>query len=537
MIDNKTAKIVTNQHGERVIRIEFPYSLEMIEKVRTLPGRQYHHEERVWSAPIYEGALNDLIKWGFQLDDKLNELIRKTKLLKDEIVTGDLVQVKGELYPFQKEGISWIESRGGRALIADEMGLGKTIQAIGWLSMHPELRPVIIVVPASLKLNWANEITKWTGEKSIEVLSGTKGHKLKSRINIINYDIVHGWLNHLRGCLPKVLIIDEIHYIKTNSAKRTKAVKMFGKNIPCIIGLSGTPIINRPIEAFNALKIINEELFPDYWKFAERYCNLKHNGFGWDMTGHSREEELHHKLTSTVMIRRLKKDVLKELPDKIYSFVPMELSNKTEYQKAENDFIRFVMDTKGREAARKAANAEAFTKIEGLKQLSAKGKLKQCIKWINDFLESDNKLVVFATHHFVIDELMKEFSKIAVKIDGSVSQTMRQEAVDRFQTDPKIKLFIGNIKAAGVGITLTASSNVAFIELPWTPGELSQAIDRCHRITQKFTVNVYYLLTSGTIEEKTAKLLDVKKMTVDHVLNGEVPKDEALLYQLMKEYE
>jgi len=538
MTGQKRASMAQNQYGERVIRIDFPYDLDTLSQVRTLTGRLYHKEERCWSAPIYEQTLESLINWGFILDEQLTGFLNKVKKRHTEVVAGKLVNLKGELYPFQKEGIAWMETHNGRALIGDEMGLGKTIQAIGWLTLHPDLRPAIIVCPASLKLNWKREISKWTNETSVEILSGTIISWIpESDIVIINYDIVNDWLNKLGMINPQVLILDEIHYIKSNSAQRTKAVKFLAKGIPHVIGLSGTPIINRPIEAYNAIKIIKPDLFPDRWQYAKAFCKLKRTQYGWDLSGHSNEDILHQKLTSTIMIRRLKKDVLSELPDKVHTHIPMELSNQNEYNKAEADFIEFIRQTKGNEAARRAANAEAFTRIETLKQLSATGKMQDVVEWIKDFLEVDGKLVVFATHHSVINTLMSIFSKIAVKIDGTVSMEQRQRAVDRFQEDPKVRLFIGNIKAAGVGITLTAASSVAFVELPWTPGELDQASDRCHRIGQKDTVNVYYLLAKDTIEDHLAEIIDTKRKVTDAVLNGQESEETSLLYELMKSYE
>jgi SNF2 family DNA or RNA helicase len=246
--------------------------------------------------------------------------------------------------------------------------------------------------------------------------------------------------------------------------------------------------------------------------------------------------ELHEKLTKTIMIRRLKKDVLPELPDKQYSSIPMEISNWTMYLEAQDDFIKFIRETKGLDAARKVSNAEQLTKIEALKQLAVAGKLKQAITWIEDMLDSGEKLVVFAVHKDVIDTLMEKFGDKAVKIDGSVSSINRDKAVEAFQNDEKVRLFVGNIKAAGVGLTLTAASNVAFLELPWTSSHLSQAEDRCHRIGQKNSVNVYYLLAAGTIEEEIARLLDKKRKILDSVLDGKETEDESLLLSLMHKY-
>lgn len=534
----KTAKLAINNCGEKVIKIIFPYDLDLLHKVRTIPGRQWHEEEKCWSAPLHVESINTLLGWGFTIDKQLSEYLRELSIRRQEIVQGEVLKLNGELYPFQREGVAFIERNKGKALIADEMGLGKTIQAIAWLSLHPDKTPVIIVVPSSLKLNWAKEIKRWT-ELEAEVLFGMSPWQTSSNIIVINYDILDAWLEHLHKLSPQVLILDECHYIKSNQALRTKAVKRLAKNIPHIIALSGTPIINRPIEIYNTLSIIDPTLFPSWRWYTQRYCQPRYNGFGWDFSGASNTEELHQKLTSTIMIRRQKQDVLRELPDKIRSFVPLEPDNMDDYYEAENDFITFIQQLKGNEAARKAANAEAFTKIELLKQLAVKGKMKQAKQWIKDFLDVGEKLVVFATHRFVIEELMAEFNQkqtIAVKIDGSVPNEDRQRVVEQFQKDPKIRLFIGNIKAAGVGITLTAASNVAFLELPWTPGELVQAEDRCHRIGQRNSVNIHYLLAANTIEAKIATMLDKKQQVLDSVLDGRITEQDSLLYELIKQY-
>ena len=230
-------------------------------------------------------------------------------------------------------------------------------------------------------------------------------------------------------------------------------------------------------------------------------------------------------------------DVLTDLPDKIRSFTPVELKNEKNYRKAESNFIAYIREIKGDKAAEKAKGAEALVQIETLKQVSVQEKLLACIEWIKDFLEvNGHKLVVFANHKFVIDELMAAFPEIAVKIDGSISPDKRQGIVDAFQTDPKTRLFIGNIQAAGVGITLTASSTVAFIELPWSPGLLDQAEDRCHRIGQKDNVNIHYLLAPGTIEDRIAQLLDSKRNVIGQVLDGKDDTGESMFKELIASY-
>lgn len=534
-VKTKSATMAVNKYGERVVKMRFSYDIALLDKVRTIPGRTWHSEIKCWSAPIHLESLKSLLEWGFVLDDNLMEFIQDVTHKKEKIFSG-VSGLQGTPYPFQNEGIAFIDHNDGRALIADEMGLGKTIQAIAWLQMHPEKRPAIIIVPAFLKLNWERELAKWMPNPDSQIVKGTTPHTTKGKIIIINYDILPHWTKVLRLRDPKVIITDECHYYKSDKAKRTKAVKMLAKGVPHFIALSGTPIENRPIEIFNAVSLIEPTLFPKKWDFLRRYCDPKHNGYGWNFNGASHMPELHTILSTTVMIRRKKKDVLKDLPEKVWALVPMELTNLNEYHFAESNFIQWVQKEKGTEAAVKASNAEVFSSIEALKQLAVQGKLEQATEWIENFLESGKKLVVFATHHFVVDAIMERFSKVSVKVDGRVSMTNRQEAVDRFQNDPAVQLFIGNIDAAGVGITLTAASDVAFLELPWTPGKLEQASDRVHRIGQKDSVTVYYLLASNTIEEKIAQLIDNKRKVLDAILDGKDTEEESMLTELLKTY-
>lgn len=523
----------------KTVKITFTFNHEDIQRVKTLDRRKFHKKDGKawWTAPLKIETVEKLKEWGFALNDKLEEFLSNSHVDITKIEEIEIPGLRGKLRPFQKKGVAFIEAKNGKALIGDEMGLGKTIQALAWLQLHPEKRPAVIICPASLKLNWKKEAKTWLKDPDIHILSGKRPYSIPYKdILIINYDILADWVEKLKTMNPQVLIADECHLVKNNKTKRTKAIKKLAKTIPHIICLSGTPIVNRPIELYNAITLVDSTVVPSYWHYAQRYCGARHNGFGWDFTGASNTEELHEILTSTIMIRRTKKEVLQELPDKIYTIIPVELDNHNEYTYAENDFISWIAENKGEKAAEKAGNAETLAKIETLKQIAVRGKLKQAVEWIKNFLETNEKLIVFAVHKFVIDTLMKEFKDTAVKVDGSVTGKKRQEAVDRFQTDGTVRLFVGNIQAAGVGLTLTAASSVAFLELPWTPGELTQAEDRCHRIGQKNVVNVYYLLGTETIEEKIARMLDSKRKVLDAVLDGKETEEESLLSALINEY-
>ncbi len=535
----KIAKVASN-----LFKIYFPYNPDTVIQVRQLEGRRYISEGKPkhWTCPISSINALALRKFGFGLSGltkkEMEIIIEGVPTRSSSIKPIWPSTFKKQPYSFQPYGVGFIDQNNGRVLLADEMGLGKTIQALAYLELRPKIKPIIIVCPSIAKLNWAKEIKEgMSGSREIEILYGKKPHDIFCLdFIIINYDILSYWVDFLKELNPKIIITDEAHLFKNNKTHRTKAIKKLAKGVPYFLALTGTPIESRPMEIFNAVNIVNPTVFPSFWSFAKRYCNAKHNGFGWDFTGASNTKELHEKLTKSIMIRRKKSEVLKDLPDKIKSFVPIELDNKKEYNEAENNFISYIRKTRGYKAVEKVSNAEVLAQIETLKQIAVKGKLNSIIEWVRNFFETDEKLVIFATHKFVISELMKEFRSIAVKVDGSVTGVKREKAIQAFQNNPKVRLFVGNIKAAGIVITLTAASNVAIIELPWTPGALEQAIDRLHRIGQKNNVVAYLLLAMNTIEEKIASILDSKRKVLDAVLDGKNTEQDSLLTEIMNKY-
>jgi len=328
-------------------------------------------------------------------------------------------------------------------------------------------------------------------------------------------------------------ILDESHYIKNYKAQRTiKIAELFAK-IPHKILLTGTPILNRPSELFTQISVIQPGMFYSFFKFAERYCAMRKTRFGIDTSGASNIQELSDRMKSFT-VRRLKSQVLTELPDKIRTTIELVLDNKTEYRNAEHDIIEYIRQRKGNSAAFAASQAEMLVKIENLKQLSAKGKLAAVFEWVQDFLESGEKLVLFASHTEIIKSIVAKFPGITVSLTGADDQKSRQNAIDQFQTNPKTKIFVGNLQAAGVGITLTSSSNVAFIELGWTPSAMSQAEDRCHRIGQKSAVNVYYLLGKSTIDERIAELLTSKSSIIDAIMDRKTAPELNIMDNLIE---
>ena len=428
-----------------------------------------------------------------------------------------------KLYKYQKKGVRKIQHFKGRALLADEMGLGKTLEALKWLHDNPDKRPAVIVCPASLKWVWETEASLHLGMRS-EVLNGQKppkgGFTGRHSLIIINYEILQHWSKYIQELNPQVLILDECHYIKNLRAKRTKAVQKLAKKIPCVIGISGTPLTNRPYELWSILNLIRPDIFNSVWTYRWRYCKPVRKPWGWEYKGADNLSELHRKLKSLMMIRRLKKDVLTELPDKTRQIIPMDVENRSEYQEALNNFITWIT-RKSTIKAERAKRAERLVQMGYLKRLSAELKMKAVLQWIDDFLESsDGKLVLYCVHKKIIEQIHSKYKHISVVVDGSVTGRKRKIAIKTFQGNKSIRLFIGNIKAAGVGITLTAANTLAFVEMDWTPGDHVQAEDRIHRIGQKKAAMIYYLIAKGTIEEDLCELIQKKQTVLSATLDG-----------------
>lgn len=542
------------------IKIHFPFTHSTLALVRTLTNRDWNttfHQK--WACPILIENIEKLLQWEFAICPELRKIWKQMNTTQSIVIdinkTPKFNEIWSKLYSFQKEGVEFIESNGGRALIGDEMGLGKTIQAIAWLAYHPKARPALIIPPASLKINWMKEISKWTGESVCVVEGKTSMIPTGSSFYIINYDIIYNSetvgkkkvvnLRYgLKELKPKALVIDESHYIKNSKAARTKAIKLLGKIAPKIIELSGTPIVNRPVEFFNALNLIDPERWPNEYKFKYRYCNPKFNGFGWEFNGATNVEELHKKLQYN-MIRRLKKDVLKDLPPKIRSVVPLELSNHKEYKIAEVDLIQWVRQIDGDEAAKKVSNAEQLVRFEKLKQLAVKGKMEAFQSWCLDYLESNEKLLIFADHRNdpmnVVGDLNSFFNEKGFKTSvcvGGMKPEEKEKNIQAFNNDPSVRVLIGT-KSMKEGHSITATSNVVFAELWWTPGDHDQAEDRVYGISRgdgSNQVNAFYLLAEGTIETEIAEMLDEKRKVLSAVVDGKNVEESSLLSELSKRY-
>lgn len=444
-------------------------------------------------------------------------------------------------FQYQKEAVHAIDEKyQGKCLISLPMGLGKTLIALLYTKRHPETKPVIVVCPASLKINWEREAAHHVGMRA-EILDTKKvpKHKIKrtAPIIIINYDILKAWLPYLQELQPGMVIIDEGQYLQSLSSQRTKACITLCKNVDHILVLSGTPLTNRPRDLYPILKILRPKLYPTFSEYGTQFCGKKRVpwGSGWDYSGASNLDVLHRILKKEVMYRKRKEDVIDQLPEKIRHILPVEIGKKQrkEYELATNKFITW-MARKNPTKLKKAERAQRLVQLGYLKRLAAEIKMPAVMEWIDNFLEgSEGKLLVFGIHKNIIAQLEERYKKICVVVSGKVKKADRQLAVDRFQKNPKFRLFIGNIKAAGVGLTLTKAHDVAFVEIGWTPGEHSQAEDRCYgRVNDMHGATVTYLIAENTIESKLIKLIHKKQRILNAVMDGQASKDFDLFNKL-----
>lgn len=512
--------------------------------VRSLDGLDVSDDGTYYLCSATKRNGHVLLNSGFVADTYADQWMQQPSPAWPKIALNDLC---GRARDFQVDGVSFLLSRGGRALLADEMGLGKTMQAIAWAKMA-EACKICIVCLASLKTNWKREITLWTAEKSICVLSGQTPTPEQiddlhlCRWIVINYDILQYWCKALVEAGVTSYVFDECQAIKNTRALRTQAAQYVTKDVEHVLGLSGTPIENRPIELYSMIKMIDPMLFPIKAKYENRYCLRTLKDGSYDYQGASNTKELNRILVETIMLRRRKVDVLSELPDKTRAVVPVDMSNNKDwntYYMAEHDFMAWVKNrypnmTTAQE--KRKAKAQAIMKMNALKQLAARAKLPLVFEWIDNYLGIENKLVVFAYHHEIIDAIYDRYPKSAVILDGRTPQDNRQKMVDLFQTDPRINLFVGNLAAAGKGHTLTAAKDTLTVEFGWTSALHDQAEDRVHRMGQKNTVTAYYMIVQDTIEEKISLLLDKKRGILSEVLDGEGPVDEDLLIALLDMY-
>jgi SNF2 family DNA or RNA helicase len=412
-----------------------------------------------------------------------------------------------------------------RFILADDMGLGKTTATVVG-ALETGSKKILVICPASLKINWQREISNYT-DRSISIIDGKKWED--ADFIIINFDIIknfHDVANKDESIILKskfdLVIIDEAHYIQNAQAQRTKLINDFVKIVDRLWLLTGTPITSRPINYFNLLNLIQSPVASNWMAYVKRYCNGFQFKAGkrriWNVSGASNLDELRER-TQRQVLRRLKENIL-DLPEKIITPVYLRLKSK-EYEELMGEYYDWYD---------KSGEADSltlqFSKLVKVRQVIAKEKINATIELIESVLEQDKKIIVFTNFTNSLELILEKFGKQAVRVDGSCSQKERQLAVDEFQNNEKIKVFVGNIKAAGVGLTLTAGEVVIMNDLSFLPSDHSQAEDRAYRIGQKNSVLVYYPIFDNTIEGIVYDILQKKKNIFETIMGDRISTED-----------
>lgn len=530
--------------------LSFKYRTTIVDRVRQIPGRRFDGAKKVWIVParsrvdlermIYQIRQFENINWVNGTEKKEEDIAYDIPELPNLTVPHNL---KIQPYPYQLKGIArGLELK--RFMNCDEPGLGKTLQSIATINLADAF-PCLVVCPSSLKINWQREWEKFTDKKAMILTDKVRDtwtfffQTGMHQVFIVNYESLkkyfvqrikkaEGWT--LRDVefrnsinLFKSVIIDESHRCKSASTQQAKFCKGICTGKEWVIELTGTPVVNRPKDLIPQLAILDRmNDFGGYKPFVDRYCSGQREA--------SNLRELNFNLWKYCMFRREKSLVLTDLPDKIRQVNTCEITNRKEYMDAERDLIMYLQKYKDADDDKiaKAMRGEVMVRINILRQISARGKVRDVIEFVKDFRENGKKIILFCSLHEVVDQL-KRYFPTAVSVTGRDSQDEKQRAVDAFQNNPKADIIICSIKAAGVGLTLTASSNVAFVEFPWTYADCCQCEDRAHRIGQKDSVTCYYFLGRRTIDEKVYRIIQEKKNIANAVTGSTEDIEENIV--------
>ncbi|XP_072198489.1 SWI/SNF-related matrix-associated actin-dependent regulator of chromatin subfamily A-like protein 1 [Excalfactoria chinensis] len=495
--------------------VDIGYSAEVVGVFKQMNSRIYDMKTR---------------KWNFLLEDypKLMKVFQSLVSVEMEPLPGAVIQafaaqiqnsmsqkmdlpdadlsvvdskIVTSLMPFQREGVNFAVLKNGRLLLADDMGLGKTVQAICIAAYYQNEWPLLVVTPSSVRFTWAEAFHRWLPSLrpgSTNVIVTGKDSLTASLINIISFDLLSKMDKQLK-CTFQVVIIDESHYLKNIKTARCRAAMPLLKAARRVILLSGTPAMSRPAELYTQIAAVQPGFFPQFHTFGLRYCDAKKMPWGWDYSGSSNLAELKILLEESIMIRRLKSDVLSQLPAKQRKMVvvaPEGINAKT----------KAMLAAEAKKMARgyesKQQEKEALLLFYNR---TAEAKIHSVVEYILELLESGkDKFLVFAHHKIVLDAIVEELEKKHfdyIRIDGSTPSAERQSLCQKFQFSEKQAVAVLSLTAANMGLTLSAADLVVFAELFWNPGVLIQAEDRAHRIGQTSSVNVHYLVARGTADD------------------------------------
>ena len=465
-------------------------------------------------------------------------------------------RLRDALLPYQRDGVVFALERGGRCMIADEMGLGKTVQALGVAACYRDEWPFLVVTPSSLRYQWAESIVRWLGVGARDVGVATSGRSgaclCAACATVLSYELVPHFAPQLGARHYGLVIADESHVLKNRTTRRTQALRPLLKRCRRALLLSGTPALSRPSEMYSQVEMLDGRLFPRFHDYGLRYCDGHQTQWHWCYDGASNLRELHLVLRRAVMIRRLKADVLGELPSKVRERVSVGIvkQHAETIQRVIADLretsasIRAIShscgnnsnsgnnngnSSMGAPAEVRRARGRAKGLLLELYRDSGTAKLPVVVSYVHDLLQGDAKFIVFAHHQDVMDGIahsLRQADTDFIRIDGSTAAQQRQQLVHHFQEQRECRVALLSITAAGVGLTLTAASLVVFAELSWNPGALKQAEDRVHRIGQTADVTVKYLVARNTVDEMMWSMLNAKLDVLGRTLDGR--SDESL---------
>jgi SWI/SNF-related matrix-associated actin-dependent regulator 1 of chromatin subfamily A len=470
--------------------------------------------DKVWVEKLLCDTEKAFHIWGkvFESEELHDFWLPKAAIIKDNSVKD--VVIDYEKYSHrpplhhQKEAVQkLVENK--KFILADDMGLGKTTSTI-IAALETGAKKILIICPATLKINWKREIENYS-DRSIFISEG-KTFSTEHDFVIINYDIIKNFHDTKKKDESQV---DEAHYIKNPTAQRTKLINDIAKNVDRLWLLTGTPMTSRPMDYFNLLHLIESPVAKNWMAYAIRYCSGYQFNVGgrkvWNVTGSSNLEELRDRTTGLVL-RRLKENVL-DLPEKIITPVYLRLKSKA-YEEVMGEYY----DWYDKNPEESKSLTVQFTKLTKVRQIIADEKILQTIEIAENIIEQGKKVIIFCNFTDSLNKICQHFGKTAVKVDGSMSKPERQHSVDNFQESDKVKVFVGNIKAAGVGLTLTAGEAVIMNDLSFLPSDHAQAEDRAYRYGQKNNVLVYYPIFENTIEGVIYDILNNKKQVIATVM-------------------
>lgn len=514
----------------------------ILNAIKALPERRYNGATKEWIIPFRDNYLQWAKVAGFPdptfVAEQVQEFVeeewedpaqKQKQLIEAAQIDPERLMIPG-LRPYQTDFVKYMIVRKGRAFLGDEQGTGKTISALAWL-VYSDSYPALIVVNAPTKLQWYQQYRDWLkkvpgADYRCQILSGQKPYRLDPNVScIINWDILHHWKDALAQFGFKYLVGDEVQAIGNPESKRAIAFRMLSKVIPECVCMSGTPARSKPAQFWTVLNIMMPADFPNYYKYLYRYCEPKSTPWGMQFNGASHVQELHYKM-SQCLLRRTKEEVMKWLPPKTMEVVPLAIDKtlEKEYRDQEAEIY-------------KEGTSDLHQRVADLMRTAYALKEKSLLQWVEDFLDSGNKLLLFAWHRDVVDLLVESLKKYhPVKIYGGISVASREEAKTTFIQDDGCRIMVANIQAGGVGIDglQKVCNHVAFAEFSHTPLDHRQAEDRLHRGGQDLPVTSYYLIAPGTVDDDSVEVLDDRAQMLDNALDGHKTADVNLIGEILE---